>query len=235
MRFVLSNIYLFQIKMLKHSNSHSNIKNTSSMNNPDFTHSSLTGIRSSASVHTISSTSSSSSDSSVSVLSETTHVNTAKHVWDRYTNSSSQLPRNVRSSFSEAGSFGKPRSLPVSAKLDVNSASGSGHRITDGATTAAVLNTSGGGDEVTTGTADVRDDGGSVIVESKNVKILPQVRPQHDYRNNCSMPITKVASNPSWLKTMHDKFKEIRKLKLFGLRRIEFYILLGLMLMCLLM
>ena len=64
----------------------------------------------------VSSSSSSASDSSR--ISKTTHSHTAKTIWDRYTNSRSELRKG--SSLTKGDSFLKPGSLPTGSKLIAN-------------------------------------------------------------------------------------------------------------------
>jgi len=165
------------------------------------------------STYSISSSSSSSSDSTISRMSEVTHSNTARSVWDRYTDSNSEL-RNG-SLLVNADSFTKPRSLPTDSKLIATPGSNTS------TPSAPELNNSGGGD-ISRKEKDVKVD----CYEDKKIVETPQ------YVTN-----SPIEANIGLMKKLEEKVKKIEKngRRLFGLSRLEAAVVVMLLIICLVM
>jgi len=166
------------------------------------------------STYSISSSSSSSLDSTISRMSEVTHSNTARNVWDRYTDSNSEL-RNG-SLLVNANSFTKPRSLPTDSKLIATPGSNTS------TPSAPELKNSGEGGDISRKEKEVKVD----CYEDQKIVETPQ------YVTN-----SPIEANIGLMKKLEEKVKKIEKngRRLFGLSRLEAGVVVMLLIICLVM
>jgi len=166
----------------------------------------------SASACSISSSSSSSSDSTISRMSEVTHSNTARTVWDRYTDSNSELRKG--SFLVNADSFTKPRSLPTDSKLIATPGSNTS------TPSAPELNNSGGGGDISRTEKEVKVD----CYEDQKIVETPK------YVTN-----SPIEANVGLMKKLEEMVKKFEKKgrSLFGFSRLETAIVVMLLIICL--
>jgi len=167
----------------------------------------------SASTYSISS-SSSSSDSTISRMSEVTHSNTARTVWDRYTDSNSELRKG--SLLVNADSFTKPRSLPTDSKLIATPGSNTS------TPSAPELNNSGGGGDTSRSEKELKVD----CYDDQKIVETPK------YVTN-----SPTEANIGLMKKLEGMVKKFEKngRRLFGLSRLETAVVVMLLIICLVM